>query len=101
VDFRPAQARWGTGLYYELRGDGVGITRTLRYSPAARAGLRGGEEIVTVNGKAVKVMSENEVRSAINGAAPTGLKLGIVADGQSRTVEFKDGPIYWLDGMRQ
>jgi C2 domain len=99
LDFAPARARWGSGLYYELRGDSVGITRVLRYSPASRAGLVGGEDVLSIGGKPVKGMSENEVKSAINGGVATGVTLSVRAGGETRNVEIKDGPVYWLDGM--
>jgi hypothetical protein len=99
LDFAPAHARWGTGIYYELRGDGAAITRVLRYSPASRAGLSGGEEILKVGGKMVKGMSENQIKSAINGGVQSGVVLSVRANGQVRDVELKDGPVYWLDGM--
>jgi C2 domain len=101
LDFAPAKARWGSGLYYELRGDGVGITRVLRYSPGSRAGLVGGEDVLSIAGKSVKGMSENEIKSAINGGLASGLKLSVSAHGATRTVDVKDGPVYWLDGMTQ
>lgn len=99
LDFAPAKAQWGSGLFYELRGDGVGITRVLRYSPASRAGLSGGEDVISIGGKSVKGMSENAIKSAINGGVATGVTLSVRAAGTTRNVELKEGPVYWLDGM--
>jgi C-terminal processing protease CtpA/Prc len=61
--------------------------------------LSGGEEILKVGGKMVKGMSENQIKSAINGGVQSGVVLSVRANGQVRDVELKDGPVYWLDGM--
>lgn len=88
----------GLGLYYESRGtDGVRVTRVIENSPASRAGLRGGDRILAINGKDVKKLDGNQVRSAINEKAKTGVKLDVwYQTGKRHVVEIKEGPLYPL-----
>ncbi|MFO0570799.1 MAG: PDZ domain-containing protein [Polyangiaceae bacterium] len=91
----PAHARIGLGMRYELRTQSVFITRVVIDSPAARAGLRGGEEIVRIQSKDVKGMDEADARSLINANAPTGVSFTVKkADGSTLDVSLREGPIY-------
>lgn len=94
----PARAMVGLGLYYEPRGtEGVKVTRVVEYSPAARAGLRAGDRILAINGKDTKLLDDNQVRSAINVKAKTGVKLDVwYQSGKRHIVEIKEGPLYPL-----
>ena len=96
----PARARKGIGFYYELRTSSVYITRVAEQSPAARAGLRKGDQITSIQGKPVATMQEGEARSLINAYAPTGLKLGIRTSEGDQILAIKDGPIYPTPGDR-
>lgn len=90
-----ARGTLGIGLSYELRTDEVFVTKVLRESPAARAKVYEGEQIVSIMGEPVKTMDDKRVRSLINANASTGLKLGLRDKlGREREVELRDGPIY-------
>lgn len=95
---KPARARLGVGLYYELRREQVYVTRVLAESPAERAGITGGERILRVQGKDVATMSEGEVQSLINANTRTGVTLTLLDGTETRTVELMEGPIYPVDG---
>jgi hypothetical protein len=97
VEFRPAKARWGLGFFYELRGDGAAVTRVFKHSPASRAGLRPGDQFVSINGRKVSRMDEKRVRSAINANVKSGLKLEVRSGGETRLVNLEEGPIYALE----
>lgn len=97
IEFVPAKARWGLGMYYELRGEGPRVTRVVRHSPASRAGLRGGEQILAINGRKVGGMGEREVRSAINANIRTGLDLHVRSSGELKRIKVEEGPIYTLE----
>ncbi len=97
LEFVPAKARWGLGFSYELGGGGAAITRVLRHSPAARAGLRGGEKILVINGRKVARMDEKAIRSTINANIRNGLELTISEGGETRQVKVEEGPIYTLE----
>jgi membrane-associated protease RseP (regulator of RpoE activity) len=96
LEVEPAHGTIGVGMSYELRTDEVFITKVSRESPAARAKLERGDQIVSVMGEPVKTMDEKRVRSLINANASTGLKLTVRAKGANATrdVELRDGPIY-------
>ena len=94
----PARARKGIGIFYELRTSSVYITRVAEQSPAARAGLRSGDQITSIQGKPVATMEENEARSLINAYAPTGLELGIRTPEGDQVLALKEGPIYPTPG---
>lgn len=95
-----AHAVFGIGLYYELRGSaGVYVTRVAGESPAARAGLRRGDRIITIAGKSVASMDALGVRSAVNSNIRTGLALDVVSpEGKRKSVLLEEGPIYPVDG---
>jgi membrane-associated protease RseP (regulator of RpoE activity) len=93
----PAHAKLGLGFYYELRTAGIGITRVLAESPAARAGLRVGDQVLEIQGEPVEKLEEGRAQSLINANASVGVKLKIKhPDGQIVDVVLKTGPIYPL-----
>jgi hypothetical protein len=90
----PARGKIGLGLYYEIRTDDVFVARVLKESPAARAGITRGEQIISIMGEPIKGMPEGRVRSLMNSNG-TGLKLTLRAKGRpDHEVELKDGPVY-------
>jgi hypothetical protein len=91
----PAHGRLGIGLFYELRREEVVVTRVLRESPAARAGLTRGDQLVKIQGKAVKTMAEGEAQSQINANAATGVSLLVrKLDKSEVELSLKEGAIY-------
>jgi hypothetical protein len=93
--YEPARAMIGLGLWYELRTETAFITRMLPSSPAERAGLVAGDEILKINGKDVKDLGQQGVRSGFNAASSSGLPLVIRhADGTILNVVLKEGAIY-------
>jgi membrane-associated protease RseP (regulator of RpoE activity) len=95
IAYEPAHAMFGLGLWYELRADSCFVTRMLEGSPAERAGVLPGDEVVEINGKKVQSMSANQVRSAFGAIPSNGLPIVAKhADGTSLTVTLREGPIY-------
>jgi hypothetical protein len=93
----PAHALSGLGLWYELRTEGCAITRMLEGSPAERAGLKPGDEVLKIGPREVKAMTSDEVKSAFNAVPLDGLALTIKhAGGAVTDVNVKEGPIYPL-----
>lgn len=91
----PARGKIGLGFYYEIRTDAVFVARVLRESPAARAGVTRGDQIVGIMGEPTKGMPEGRVRSLMNSNGATGLILKLRSKGQpEHDVELKDGPVY-------
>jgi hypothetical protein len=95
----PAHGKIGLGLYYEIRTDDVAVVRVIRESPASRAGIAGGDQIVRIMGETVKGMDAGRVRSLINSNGATGLKLALrTGNKPEHEVMLKDGPVYSLLG---
>jgi C-terminal processing protease CtpA/Prc len=86
---------FGLGLWFELRTDSAYITRTLDGSPAARAGIVRGDQVVRIAGREVSAMSADEIRSAFNSVPSAGLPLVLShQDGTNLSVTLREGPIY-------
>jgi len=97
LTIEPAHGKIGLGLSYEIRTDETYISRVFAESPAARAGVQRGDQIVGIMGEPVKGMPEGRVRSLINSNGPVGLQLRLRArDKTERDVVLKDGPVYGL-----
>lgn len=95
IAFEPAHPMFGLGFWFELRNDASFITRFMPGSPADRAGLQKGDEILSINGQKVSGMSGDAVRSILNSAPVSGLDLELKRpDGTTVKLNVKDGPIY-------
>ncbi len=93
----PAHPEWGLGFLYELRTESIAVTRVLAESPASRAGIKPGDELVEIQQKRVRDMEEGEAQSLINANAQLGVELLLRgSDGVERNVKVKDGVIYPL-----
>ncbi len=94
-----ARARLGLGFTYELRTGQAFVTNVLAESPAARAGLRNGDEILAAQGAKVATMEEGKLQSLINANSGVGVKLTVRGDsGGTRELTVKDGAIYPVAG---
>jgi hypothetical protein len=93
----PAKPIWGLGIKYELRTTSAYITKVLDMSPASRAGVKVGDQIIKLGGKDVSTMSGDQVTGLLNTIPFDGLRAVLVHDGGS-TLEatLKEGPIYPL-----
>jgi hypothetical protein len=95
----PAHGKLGLGLYYEIRTRQAFVTRVLVESPAARAGLHAGDEIVAAQGQPVATMEDGKLQSVINANSSVGLKLSIKSDASAtRDVTLRDGAVYPVAG---
>jgi hypothetical protein len=94
----PAHALFGLGFFYELRtNDAAFVTRTYEESPASRAGIKAGDEILKIGGRAVTQMKEGELQSALNTTHPGGLVLQLRHPDRSEVeIELKEGAVYPL-----
>jgi len=96
--FEPAHARLGLGLYYELRIGEVFVTRVYEESPAGHAGIKPGDQILALDGKAVSGLKAAEVQSILNAPHMSGLPMRIrhKVDGRDVAVTVKEGAIFPL-----
>jgi carboxyl-terminal processing protease len=60
---------------------------------AAKAGVRAGDEVTAIDGKAVSSMTPDEVHAALAGAVGTKVKVTVLRDGQTLTFEIERGPL--------
>lgn len=91
----PAKAIWGAGFWYELRRGGARVTRVVEASPATRAGMQKGDEIVILDGKPIETQSVDEVRSTLGAIPIQGVPMTVRhTDGTSLQLTVKEGPIY-------
>lgn len=93
----PPRARVGYGLFYELRTKSVYVTRLFEQSPARRAGIFAGDQILVIDGHAVNQMNEGQIRTLFNSQRPEGLVLTIrKPSGHQRNIKLQQGAIYPL-----
>ncbi len=91
----PAHGKLGLGFSYGLGTDQASLTKVIRESPAGRAGLRAGDQILSVQGKQVSKLEEGALQSLINANAAIGLTLEVKGqEGRNKTVTVKDGSVY-------
>jgi carboxyl-terminal processing protease len=75
----------GVGAVLDQRDEGIFVVRVLRDSPAERAGLRAGDEIVRVDGEPLVGLTVDEVASRVRGPEGTDVTLEVRSpDGSSR-----------------
>jgi hypothetical protein len=95
--WEPAHGRHGYGFGYEFRTYDVFVSRVLAESPAGRAGLRPGDQLVALGGRPVKAMKAGEVQSYLNAPRAEGVRLGVKRpDGTAAQIDLKEGAIYPL-----
>lgn len=59
---------------------------------AARAGLRAGDEVVEIDGVAVREMDRPSVIMRLRGEVGTRVRLSVFADGGTREIEIERAP---------
>jgi membrane-associated protease RseP (regulator of RpoE activity) len=93
----PAHGKLGLGMQYELRTEQAFLTRVLKESPAGRAKLRAGDEILRVQGTPVATMEEGKLQSLINANASLGVTLTVQSAQEApRDVTIRDGSVFPL-----
>ncbi|MEV6688166.1 S41 family peptidase [Streptomyces sp. NPDC051130] len=80
----------GVGVWAAGRRDGrIEVDRVQPDSPAARAGLRAGDRLLSVDGRRVTGLSVTEVVAMLRGEAGTPVVLGLNRDGAELTVTVR------------
>ncbi|MDR9436373.1 MAG: S41 family peptidase [Thiohalophilus sp.] len=103
---RPSEERAGIGVLTGHRDQQVVIREVLGGSPADRAGLGPGDELIAIDGEPVAGQSRDQVMTRLLGRPGSGLALRIrFAEGDTREIdlrrEFVDLPLVegrWLPG---
>lgn len=75
------------GLWINKNGDGFEVVDLAAGGPAAEAGLKAGDRILTVDGKSAKELVLPEVRARFRESSPgTKVRLGVISGGERREV---------------
>jgi carboxyl-terminal processing protease len=83
-------AYYGVGLQVAQRGEDIVITRVFEDSPAAEAGIRAGDRLVSVEGRPARGRALEAVVAGIRGPRGTTVRLGIAsAGGGTREYELE------------
>ena len=81
----------GIGAIIGTRGEWVTITDPYEGFPAARAGLRAGDKVISIDGKTAKKLSSDDVSHMLKGKAGTSVIVKIArmaADGSEKESEY-------------
>ena len=81
----------GIGIYMttNTQNGHIVVLSTMKGSPAESAGLKPGDEIISVNDEDCTTKNSTEVSNKIKGEEGTTVKLGILRDGQTLNFEIK------------
>lgn len=78
----------GIGIEVEFRKErGLAVVAPIDGSPAAKAGLRPGDVITAIDGKAVKGSNVNNASLGLRGKPGTSVRLNILREGETGTLE--------------
>ncbi len=77
----------GIGVYIKEEHGDIIITSIIEGGPAYKAGVKPGDKIISVDGKAIKDMSMEEIISLIQGQPGTKIKLGVKRENKSIFLE--------------
>ena len=81
-------------LEFEARSDRLVVLEVVRFSPAGRAGLRAGDEIVSIGERAIADMSTAEAQSALSMASSRRASVRYERNGSSEEASI-DGGYVW------
>lgn len=79
----------GVTLFRDVEHGPVVLCQPMEGTPAARSGLQGGDELLSLNGRSVAPFSENEIRAMLQAAPGTKLGLGIRREGKLLVVDVE------------
>lgn len=87
---RPVGGYNGVGLWLYRAADGrFQVSNVRAGAPAALAGIRSGDELVTVGGRQVTGLGVSDVAALLRGAAGTAVSLGVQRGADLRTVALR------------
>lgn len=95
----PPKARLGIGLFYEVRGKEVFVSRVIAASAAGRAELKPGDQILSVSGHPIRELESGELEGLLSMESSKGFDMEIRSlGGGARYVHLRDEPMYPVKG---
>jgi carboxyl-terminal processing protease len=79
----------GIGAEVSMINSKVTIVAPIKNSPVERAGLKPGDQIISIDGESVEGLDLNEVIKKISGKKGTTVRLGILRPGTNEVLKFK------------
>lgn len=79
----------GLTLFRDVERGPVMLCQPQAETPADRAGLQGGDELVTINGRGLTELTDYEVRALLQARPGTRLELGLRRQGQALTISVE------------
>src|SRR5215475_12783634 len=80
---------YGIGASIQSRHRGVYIIETFKDTPAARAGLRYGDQIVAVDNQSTEGWNSDKVRDHLRGDLGTEVKVTVQREGEAQAISVK------------
>ena len=97
VAWELAHGKLGYGFYYEFRTLDLYVSRVFAESPASRAGIKAGDQLVRLGDRLARDMKPGEVASYFNLPQPDGLSLEVRHDNNDvAQITLKEGAVYPL-----
>jgi hypothetical protein len=85
----------GVGLHFEVHSDNLLVLGVEPFSPAARAGVKAGDRIVSIGGTRVETLGGDKAATQLSLAADRGAEL-ILSNGKSERAASLDREFLWL-----
>ncbi|MBI5399975.1 S41 family peptidase [Candidatus Saganbacteria bacterium] len=79
----------GIGIYIGMKNEQIAVIAPIAGTPAEKAGLKTGDRIISIEGKATKDMALDEAVSLIRGPAGTKVKLSIARKGWKEPKDYE------------
>ncbi len=92
ITIPPAPPDLGFQIGQDAQTKVIFVLRTRRDSPARKAGLRPGDELIAVNGLPMKTILEQEYLQALEKASKTGVTFQVRHRGEKKPAEVRIGP---------
>ena len=78
----------GLGIEIDIRNDWLTVIAPIEGTPAQRAGIRGGDRVVRIDGKSTRGITMNEAIEKLRGPKGTNVTIGIQREGEPELLDY-------------
>jgi carboxyl-terminal processing protease len=78
----------GLGIEIDIRNDWLTVIAPIEGTPAQRAGIRGGDKVVRIDGKSTRGITMNEAIEKLRGPKGTNVTIGIQREGEPELLDY-------------